>query len=290
MKVQYKIILVLACIIVASLYLLNPKIIKNPSPPEVSPPVEKEEEVPIIQEKPLVDKIKVAVNEYIQENKNNIGLCYYDLVTKENFSINGDNPFRSASISKLFTVMYGYEQLHLGHINKDDIIYCDMENDYEEGTGILQYGDLSQPQTIEYLLQIAITHSDNIAYHMLMRYLGAGEIFNYYKDIVGHLYVDEYIEMSPMDTQKLLLKIVNDPIFNKLKQDMNHSVFDDRIAHYLPKEIVSHKIGNYGSVVHDAAIIETDKPYILIIFTDNLDNAYEQIAKISKIIYDIKIT
>ena len=67
---------------------------------------------------------------------------------------------------------------------------------------------------------------------------------------------------------------------------MKNTDFHDRIDLYIPHDMVAHKVGDYGNYVNDVAIIYTEKPYILSIYTNGLEDANEIIAHISKIIYD----
>lgn len=61
--------------------------------------------------------------------------------------------------------------------------------------------------------------------------------------------------------------------------------FHDRLDKYLPNEIVAHKVGNYYESVHDIGIVFTQRPYIIITFSEDIDEAEEKIAKISEMIY-----
>lgn len=234
-----------------------------------------------------IDEIQKAIENYLGEDIQKIGISYYDLSNNEGFNINGDTQFRSASIAKLFVVMYAYEQINKGNANNDTLLYYNYESDYEGGTGVLQYEDLSYPIRLERLLKVAIINSDNIAYYMLLRYFGTNEIMSYYENIVQHETFHDYIYMSANDSILLQKEVYANPIFETMREDMKNTEFEDRIALYLPSHMVAHKIGNFESYVHDVAIIESDHPYILTIFSNELDDAYEKIAKISEIIYNI---
>ncbi|MNI82273.1 hypothetical protein D3C73_1389670 [compost metagenome] len=70
---------------------------------------------------------------------------------------------------------------------------------------------------------------------------------------------------------------------------MKNTEFHDRIDKYLPYDIVAHKIGSYDSYINDVGIIFADKPYILVIYTNELTDATEKIATLSKIIYNAQL-
>jgi len=66
---------------------------------------------------------------------------------------------------------------------------------------------------------------------------------------------------------------------------MKQTIFNDRISKDIPNSLVAHKIGNYGSNVHDVGIIYTKRPYILSIYTNGLRDSNYTISGISDIIY-----
>lgn len=68
---------------------------------------------------------------------------------------------------------------------------------------------------------------------------------------------------------------------------MKETVFHDRLDKYVPKNIVAHKIGNYGAFVNDAGIVYAPKPYIIAVYTEGLTNADEIIANINKMLYEV---
>jgi beta-lactamase class A len=73
--------------------------------------------------------------------------------------------------------------------------------------------------------------------------------------------------------------------YTRLIRIMKTTVFHDRLDKYVPKNIVAHKIGNYGSFVNDVGIVDAPNPYIIVVYTDGMPNANEVIANINKIIY-----
>ena len=69
---------------------------------------------------------------------------------------------------------------------------------------------------------------------------------------------------------------------------MKNTIFHDRLDKYLPYEIVAHKIGSYNEYTHDTGIVYSERPYSLSVYTKSINP--EPIAKLSKIIYDLKIS
>lgn len=220
---------------------------------------------------------------YLNHNTSGIGIYYRNLVTQEEFVIQPNLEFRSASVIKLLTVNYYYALIANGTINPQDTIT--FTNDcYEEGTGIIQYNlHLQTTYTIDYLLEVTITHSDNIAYHMLTKHIGGIDpIIAYNRSSNGYLgsQVNKNY-MSATDAAKIILDIKNSG-YSKCISDLKNTVFHDRLDKYISVP-VAHKIGSYGGNLHDVGIVYANQPYVLSIFTNN--RSTEVLAKISKIIY-----
>lgn len=78
--------------------------------------------------------------------------------------------------------------------------------------------------------------------------------------------------------------------YSHLIETMKNTSFLDRIDKYIPQDIVAHKIGDLDTAANDEAIVFTDKPYIIILLTDNVGYSYETIADISKAAYIYNLT
>lgn len=229
-----------------------------------------------------------AVLEYAGSNVSKMGIVYYDINSGNSFSINGNRQFRSASTAKLFAVMYASEQIANGSASASTMISYNADSDYEGGTGILQFEDKSQPIALSRLMTLAMTHSDNIAFHMIMNHFGVGQVLSYYESIIGHTTNRSITHMSAMDAKSLLLHAYSSSTFSGMLNDLKHTIFNDRISRYLPSGITAHKIGNYGGNVHDVGIVYANQPYILTVYSYGLGSPNEIEAKISKIIYDMQ--
>lgn len=80
----------------------------------------------------------------------------------------------------------------------------------------------------------------------------------------------------------------NNPLYDIIIEHMKNTIFHDRLDKYLPYEIVAHKIGSYNEYTHDTGIVYSERPYSLSVYTKSINP--EPIAKLSKIIYDLKIS
>lgn len=224
---------------------------------------------------------------------NQMGVFYYDLNSGNYFTINAQKQFRSASTAKVFTVMALYDQADAGIIDlTSEITY--IANDYEDGSGVLKDMDLSVGYSLQTLADYALIHSDNIAFHMIMRSVGRDNVYDYYEKIIGHPTNRTSTEMSAADAGSLLLHLykAENEYFPQMLEVMRHSVYKDALPRDLPDEIVSNKIGFYLNYYHDIGIVhDQDNPYILAVFSENIYAGFEQnpedvLARLSRIIYE----
>lgn len=234
-------------------------------------------------------ELENKIKSYLGDNINNIGLSYYDLTTGRKININSDNTFIAASTVKVGMNMVLFDMIASGEISPNEALQF-TEDNYEEGTGILQDQDLSKPISIMELSEYSIKYSDNIATNMIISRIGYENMRNKIDSKLGHAtdHSDNY--MTPADEATLLNQLYTNlnknPYYTNLIEVMKNTAFHDRLDLYLPHEIVAHKIGNYGSYTNDVGIIYTSNPYVLSVYTKNLPDAEETIAEISKMVYD----
>lgn len=232
----------------------------------------------------LEDRIQIFLSDDIE----NIGLIYYDLTTSEDISINESKEFIAASTYKVGLNLLFYYLANIGQVDLNEYIDFTWE-DYEEGTGILQTYSYLDSFTIQELLDLSLIYSDNIATNMLGRYLGdhtkVRELL--YEVLNINFPTNENIITANIENEILKYIYLNrdNHNFSHMIDILTQTEFHDRLDLYIPQEIVAHKIGTYDTNIHDVGIILTDSPYILSIYTNNIENAEEKIALISKAIY-----
>jgi len=152
-----------------------------------------------------------------------------------------------------------------------------------------QYSNIGS-YSIQELLDLSLIYSDNIATNMLGRFLGGHT--NARKLLYNILDVDyDYSDnIITAEIESKILKYVydhtDDDDFSHMIDMLTQTQFHDRLDKYLEQDIVAHKVGNYDTYIHDVGIILTDYPYILAIYTNNIENAEEKRGQISKAIYE----
>ena len=233
----------------------------------------------------LSDRITVFLGSEIE----NVGLIYYDLSSYETIKINEYLEFTAASTYKVGLNLLFYHLASQGDIDLNTYISYNP-SDYEEGTGILYTYSSIGSYTIQELLDLSIVYSDNIATNMLGRYLGGHAVVR--QKLYDLLDIDfsakgNYITADlEFKILKYIYKHKSDINFSHLIDILTKTEFHNRLDKYIPKEIVAHKVGSYNSYIHDVGIILDDSPYILVIYTYDLEDAEEKIAQISKAIYE----
>ena len=232
----------------------------------------------------LEDRLKI----YLGDDIDNIGLIYYNFKNKTTININENKEFIAASTYKVGLNFYAYYLNSIGKLDLNEYIQYSPE-DFEEGTGILQNEYCIGSYKIQDLLDLSLIYSDNIATNMLGRYLGGHE------EVRKNLY--ELLNINFSSTENIItpsiefkiLKYLYDfnyyPNFSHMLSVLTQSEYNDRLAKYLNPNIVAHKIGTYDTYIHDVGIVFDNNPYIIILYTHDIDNAEEKIANISNTIY-----
>jgi len=248
----------------------------------VSPPVGNE-----------LNELKSRLNEYLENQQGKYGLYYINLITKEEFGINERDEFIAASTTKLPMNMLLYREIEAGRIDPDSILTYKEEN-YEPGTGIIQESEFGSTYTVREAARLSIVYSDNCAMNMIIELLGIDNIRKYMQDLGGTVYYGENHRSCPYDLAVYAARLYEfymecPEIAGILIEDLQNTLWNDRINKYLPKEVrVPHKIGNYPNVYNDVGIVFASKPYVLAVMSDNIEHetASDVIATISKMIYD----
>lgn len=240
-------------------------------------------------EKFKIETLEKQIREYLGDNVNKLGLVYYDINSKKSLEINADKQFAAASTIKVPINMLVYDMIQDKKIDISEKLKF-QEGDFEEGAGVLQGEDLSNPIAIKTLSDYSIRYSDNIAINMLLRKVGSENRYNFIETTAGHPILHEGNNITPRDSFKILERLYLNPENNEhyatLIETMKKTEFHDRIDKYIPREIVAHKIGDYGEYVNDIGIVFKKNPYIFVIFTKDIPEANEIIGQVSKIIYD----
>ncbi|MGD0622049.1 MAG: serine hydrolase [Thermacetogeniaceae bacterium] len=237
--------------------------------------------------------LKTEIASYLKNYKGQYGVYYYDILSGQEFGINDEDQYTGASDEKIPINLYLYNKIKSGAVNPEGTLTY-LQEDYEGGTGGIQYEKVGTRYTVEDLSGLSIVDSDNVAANMLIRFLGMQNIKDYMQQVGGQVVVDGQNVSSPRD-MGLYMKLVyefcenNGTLGDDLMNNFLNTDFNDRLPALLPKSVkVAHKIGNDVGVVNDVGIVFAAKPYIVAVMSKgvNEEEAPSVIANISKMIYD----
>ena len=227
----------------------------------------------------------------------NVGTFYFTDVNNEFFiQYNSDRVYRTQC-----TVKAPYVKSMLDYMEKNNIplttkIY--LKSGQKWNGHYLSNFKIGTGFTVGELMYYAIRNSDNTAYQMLFDHFGTSHFNENANKIGSSLRLNSYIfgETSASNMAKHYIDIYN---YNGKHKDvffehLSNSNTSPLIRNGIPKEItVMRKSGSGGNATtgyHDCAIVMTERPFILVIYTSvNKDRNYDKtpFRKIAEMVYDI---
>lgn len=226
----------------------------------------------------------------------------------ESISYHKDEIFQSASLIKIPMIIEGYRQAEKKKIYLNQPLTI-PRNEVTRGSGVLHTLSDKVMLTVEDLLTIMITISDNTATNMMMTLLGFDELNQCMaelglKNTVLQRRMFDFQALkegrdntiSADDTVKCLKAIHTGDFLTKESQEKILEIFEQQqIKDKLPSQIgkgvkVGNKTGSIRGVSHDAAIIrkETQTVYAAVLTEDfaSEEESRRIISEIGKLIYD----
>ena len=235
-------------------------------------------------------KVQALLNS--KYNKSNYSIYVKQLTTQSIAGINMDQNMYAASVAKLATLYVTQEKINTGELSySQKWTYIDAVNHFNgsydpSGSGKLNKDADNKDYSVDELLQLTAKHSDNVAANMLGYYAANQFDSSFYqtvRTIAGQSWDMTGRQLSAHSAGNLMEAIYyqNGRIIDYLSQ----TDFDtERISKNIPVK-VAHKIGDAYDYKHDVAIVYTDSPFILSIFTDKA--SYDDISQIADDIYNI---
>lgn len=225
----------------------------------------------------LKDEIEEIVTRNIEGYEDNVSVYYYNFDTNEEYAYNGDKYYVAASTTKVPISMLVFDDIYNGKYSLDtEIEYID--EDYEEGTGILYHQDYIEPLTVEEAVYLSIVYSDNIAKNILKR-IGSKSYYEYIAEIVGENQEQEGNNYTAKELGQVLKKLYyneeENPYYDKIIEYMKETEFHSRLDKYLPYDQVAHKIGSYYRYYHDMGIVYGRENYVLVVLTKDIGELEE---------------
>jgi len=210
------------------------------------------------------------------------GLVIEDLNSGWQIVYNPNKLFPSASLAKIPIMASCFHAVSAGKLDlKEEISLKD--SDKAGGSGILKYFARGSKLSVEELIELMITRSDNTAANMLIELLGFDYLNNSFKKM-GLKYtnlrrkmmdfsrrrqgVENFTtaaEMSAILEKFYRREFIDGAVSERCLGMLNHQKIRDRIPAKLPVGIpVAHKTGLERGVCHDAGIVFTKNGDFLI--------------------------
>ncbi len=239
--------------------------------------------------KTLIAEIKTANN----LTADNFAFFYYNPQTQKYYFDNQDKYFKGASTVKVPVAMIYYDKIRNGELTEESTLQY-TSDDYEAGGGTTasKY-KVGNYIPISFLLEQSIINSDNTAVNILIDGIG----YRKCRELMAQYSDEEFI--ADFYTSNLTKASFGFDIINHLYQNqknyqeligyMKQSSFGEYLKKYITEYDVAHKYGSYAGNVHDYGIVFADSPYLIGVYTQNVPNADELIANISRQVLDKKL-
>lgn len=225
-------------------------------------------------------------------SKDNLSIYVKSLTTQEVAEINADKIVYAASVTKLPTLYYAQKKIDRGQYQlSQPLKYVEAVLDYQgaydtQGSGSMNKTHDDKDYSLEHILQAIAKESDNAASNIAGYYLADQFDKAFYKEIDS--IVGQRWDMATREASAKMAGLLMEAIYKQngdIVTYLSDTQFDnERISKDIPEQ-VAHKIGDAYDFRHDVAIVYTNEPFILSIFTENM--SYDDITSIANDIYSI---
>lgn len=234
------------------------------------------------------------VQEVLSNNYQNENYSIYvkQLSTGKEAGVNEDSKLYAASILKLAYLYYAQDKINQGEYTLDSSFkYVPEVNSFPgsykpEGSGSLPKKEDNKEYSLQQLITKVTKESDNVA-HNILGYYVTNQSDGAFKEKMSTIMGEDWDVNDKLTSSKMAGKVM-EAIYNQngfVLESLGKTDFDNqRIAKGVSVK-VAHKIGDADEFKHDTAIVYTDSPFVLSIFTKNSD--YDTIAKIAKDVYEV---
>ena len=239
--------------------------------------------------KTLIAEIKTVNN----LTADNFAFFYYNPQTQKYYFDNQEKYFKGASTVKVPVAIIYYDKIKNGELTEESTLQY-TSDDYEAGGGTTasKY-KVGNYIPISFLLEQSIINSDNTAVNILIDGIG----YRKCRELMAQYSDEEFI--ADFYTSNLTKASFGFDIINHIYQNqenyqeligyMKQSSFGEYLKKYITEYDVAHKYGSYAGNVHDYGIVFADSPYLIGVYTQNVPNADELIANISRQVLDKKL-
>ncbi len=236
-----------------------------------------------------MEKVQELLNQ--KYNKDGIGIYVKQLDTGKTAGVHADQEMYSASVTKLLYLYYAQKEIDAHHIDLQTPLKYTKEvgnfpGSYDpDGSGSISKIPDDKDYTVGDLINKVAKESDNVGHNLLGYYVAHQSDQDFQK--VSNRIAGKTWDVKEKNASAQMAGNVMEAIYQQnggIIEALSQTRYDDQ---RIPKDIpvkVAHKIGDAYDFRHDVAIVYTDSPFILSIFTDHSD--YNTISEIAKDIYE----
>src|SRR5918992_3571865 len=260
-----------------------PAVKPEPAPPQLTPQA-------------TARTLRRGLEQVAAEYPGTYGVVVYDPSSGKTVTLNADQRFLAASLTKLPVLLTLYRAAARGEMNLENEISMLPSDVQPYGTGVLYRYPVGYTMTLRECAEFMIKERDNTAWVMLNRYLGR----RYIEAELNRIGATSTAYWIPNTTTPndvlLMLKTIADPSYTtpalsaEMLDIMTNTSFEDRLPQPLPEgSRIAHKIGSYESTFSDAGIVfpeesgGTGREYYIVVFSEGVSEgeAREAIQDIS---------
>lgn len=222
------------------------------------------------------------------------GIYVHQIDTGFTAGVNQNKMMYTASVAKLPVLYYAQKGLDQGNLDlKDSYKYVQAVHDFEgaylpEGSGSLSKEPDNKNYSLEELIRLTAQKSDNVASNVLAYYISNQFDKNYYKTVdvlTGKKWDMSTKDGTPEMAGRLMVALYDLNSSGIVLEHLSQTDFDDQRISKTIDVKVAHKIGDAYDFRHDVALVYTDSPFVIAIFTNN--KTYDDISAIASDVYRI---
>lgn len=225
-------------------------------------------------------------------NSDKYSIFVKQLKTNKTAGIYQDKKMYAASVTKLPTLYYAQQQINQGKYSLEEKVRYSKETEeydgaYEPaGSGSISKQVDDQEYRVDDLLTRIAKESDNVASNIIGYYLANQFDTSFNQEILR--ITNQKWDMVTREASPKMAGLVMEALYYQggfVLESLKQTNFDhQRIAKAIPVT-VAHKIGDAYEFRHDVALVYTDSPFVLSIFTEQ--SSYDEITQIAHDIYEI---
>lgn len=229
-----------------------------------------------------IEPVRVQMKELVQKYQkegHRVGVYFEFLNTGANVSINQDERFWPASLSKMPTVLAVMKKIEIGEwkLSNELVVFAE---DQDERFGEVYKKAPGTRLTIEELLKETLINSDNTSHRMLVRNLSSEDYTNIFAALGMEQLFNENYDITAKEYSRIFRALYTASYLNRENSQqilswLSQTSFDEFLQSGVPSDILfSYKIGEeFEQVIFlDSGIVYVpNRPYLITVMVEVAD-------------------